>query len=72
MKGDSMAIVSFRQDELTEMTPEREARLKALEEMPDSEIDCSDIPEVTDFSGWMTVEEAKAYRAARKKQAATV
>jgi hypothetical protein len=54
------------------MTPEREARLKALKEMPDEEIDLSDLPEITDFSGFMTLEEAKAYRAARKKQTATV
>ena len=67
-----MAVVSFREDELPPMTPEREARLEALAEMPDSEIDYSDIPEVTDFSGWMTPEEAKAYRATRCGQAVAV
>jgi hypothetical protein len=39
---------------------------------PDSEIDTSEMPEITDFSGWMTQEEAKAFRAAKKKETATV
>ena len=30
--------------------PDREELLKRLEAMTDDEIDCSDIPEVTDFS----------------------
>jgi hypothetical protein len=30
------------------MTDEQIARLQALAEMPDSEIDCSDAPEMTD------------------------
>lgn len=34
------------------LSPEARARLKALEAMPDSEIDFSDIPEITDFTGW--------------------
>jgi hypothetical protein len=40
--------------------------------LPDNEIDTSEIPEITDFSGWMTQDEAKAYRAARKKEVAVV
>jgi hypothetical protein len=69
-----MAIVSFevdlKQDDTTwEM---RKAQLAAMPEVPYSQIDLSDIPEVTDFSGFMTVEEAKAYRAARKKQTTAV
>ena len=32
------------------LTPELEAEIKALEAMPDSEIDTSDMPEVTDWS----------------------
>jgi hypothetical protein len=44
---------------------------------PDSEIDFSEMPRITDFSGWMTQEEAKAFKAARRakaeeKQTATV
>jgi hypothetical protein len=36
---------------------------------PDSEIDFSEMPRIKDFSGWMTQEEAKAFKAARKKEA---
>jgi len=69
-----MTIVSFRQDELAKMTPERETRLKALEDMPDSEIDCSDIPELTEerFARMRPFVEVMAERRARKKQTATV
>ena len=35
-----------------EMTPEMEARIAALAAMPDDQIDTSDIPEVTDWSGF--------------------
>lgn len=34
------------------MTPEIEAELAALAAMPDDTIDLSDMPEVTDWSGW--------------------
>ena len=66
-----MAIVSFEVDpnKMPEITPEQEARLKALAKMPDREIDCSDIPEITDFSGFMNVEEFEAYRVAKRKKA---
>ena len=67
-----MAIVSYWENELPPMTPVREARLRALAELPDDDIDCSDIPEITDFSGFMTVKEFEAYRAAKRKQTATV
>lgn len=67
-----MTIARFREDELPPMTEERRARLVALAERPDSEIDFSEIPEVFDFSNWMTAEEFEAYKAARRKQAATV
>jgi hypothetical protein len=43
-----MAIVSFREDELPDMTEEREAELRSLAQRPDSEIDYSDIPPATD------------------------
>jgi hypothetical protein len=71
-KGDIMAIVSFRREEIPPMTEERKEELRALAERPDSEIDFSDIPRITDFSGFMTMEEVKAYRAARKAQAETI
>jgi hypothetical protein len=64
-----MTIASFRRDEIPQMTEERKEELRALAERPDSEIDFSDIPRITDFSRFMSVEEAKAYRAARKVQA---
>jgi len=69
-KGDSMAIVSFREDEILPLSEKRKEELRELAKRPDTEIDYSDIPEVTDFSGWMTLEEARAYRDAKK--AATV
>jgi hypothetical protein len=67
-----MAIVRYREDEIPPLSEQRIAELRALGERPDSEIDYSDIPEVKDFSGWMTPEEAKAYRAARKAQSVGV
>ena len=42
-----MAIVSYSLDEMPPMSEEQVARLKALAERPDSEIDYSDIPELT-------------------------
>jgi hypothetical protein len=63
-----MAIVRYdSREEVPPPSPEDEAHYRALAERPDSEIDFSDIPEVTDFSGWMTPDEARAYRAARRK-----
>jgi uncharacterized protein (DUF4415 family) len=41
-------IVSYSWDTLPPLTEEDRARLKALAERPDSEIDFSDIPELTD------------------------
>jgi len=61
-----MAIVSFREDEILPLSEKRKAELRELAKRPDSEIDYSDIPEVTDFSDWMTQEEARAYREAKK------
>ena len=37
------------------LTEEQKARLEALAKMPDSETDYSDIPEITDFSGFHSV-----------------
>jgi hypothetical protein len=47
-KGDAMAIVRFREDEIPPPTPEEMAHYRALAERPDDEIDFSDIPEMTD------------------------
>jgi len=43
-----MAIVSFWEDELPPLSEEDKARLRALAERPDSEIDYSDIPKMTE------------------------
>jgi len=67
-----MGIVRFRRDEIPPSTPEERAHYKALMELPDRPVTDPENPEITDFSGWMTVEEAEAYRAAKKKQAAMV
>jgi hypothetical protein len=69
-----MTIVSSNIESNPENIPweEWKAQLALIPIVPDSDIDFSDIPEVTDFSGFMTVEEAKAYRAARKAQTAAV
>jgi len=67
-----MAIVRFRRDEIPPISEERDAELRALMELPDRPVTDPENPEITDFSGWMTVEEAEAYRAAKKKQAAMV
>lgn len=43
-----MSMVRYKQSELPPLTEERKAELKALAEMPDSEIDYSDIPPLDD------------------------
>jgi len=43
-----MAIVTFNRDEILPLSEEHRAELKKLAERPDSEIDFSDIPEMTD------------------------
>jgi hypothetical protein len=43
-----MGMVSYTLDTLPPMTEEDRARLMALAEMPDSEIDFSDCPEFTE------------------------
>ena len=43
-----MTIVRFRGDEIPPPTPEEEAYYRALAETPDDDIDCSDIPEMTE------------------------
>lgn len=46
------------------LTPEILAELKALSAMPDDTIDLSDMPEVTDFTGWVR---GKFYRPVKKQ-----
>jgi uncharacterized protein (DUF4415 family) len=46
------------------MTPEIMAELDALAAMPDDTIDLSDMPEVTDFTGWVR---GKFYRPVKKQ-----
>lgn len=43
-----MNMVRFKLDDLPPLTEERKAELKALSDMPDSEIDYSDIPPLTE------------------------
>lgn len=43
-----MSMVRYKQGELPPLTEERKAELQALAEMPDSEIDYSDIPPLDD------------------------
>ena len=57
-----MGIVSYTVEELPRMTPERMARLKALSEKPDSEIDLTD-PDAPE----MTPEQLARMRPARLK-----
>jgi uncharacterized protein (DUF4415 family) len=46
------------------LTPALLAELEALARMPDESIDLSDMPEVTDWSGW---ERGKFYRPIKKQ-----
>jgi uncharacterized protein (DUF4415 family) len=46
------------------LTPEILAELEALSAMPDDTIDLSDMPEVTDFTGWVR---GKFYRPVKKQ-----
>jgi uncharacterized protein (DUF4415 family) len=53
MRRDALDTV-IRQQLLppAKVPPEFAAQMKTLAEMPDEDIDFSDIPEITDFSGW--------------------
>jgi len=48
-----MKMVRYKQDSVPPLTEEEENELKVLAERADSEIDCSDIPELDD-SFWET------------------
>ena len=46
------------------LTPELKAQLEALASLPDDTIDLSDMPEVTDWSGWTR---GKLYRPVKQQ-----
>lgn len=54
-KKENIIRVSIDPNAPLPMTEEQNARMEALAKMPDSEIDYSDIPPVTDFTGWQRV-----------------
>lgn len=56
-----MSMVRYKQGELPPLTEERKAELKALAEMPDSEIDYSDIPPLDD-AFWKNAVQNPFYR----------
>lgn len=52
---ENIVVYEFDPSNPPPLTEEQKARLEALAKMPDSEIDYSDIPEITDFSGFHRV-----------------
>ena len=67
----STKIVSYTLDTLPPMTKERMARLEALAARPDSEIDFSDIPELTEEQ-WKNAERGRIYRPVKRQITARV
>jgi uncharacterized protein (DUF4415 family) len=67
----SSKIVSYTLDTLPPMTEERLARLQALADRPDSEIDLSDIPELTEEQ-WKTAKRGNFYRPVKRQITARV
>ncbi len=67
----STKIVSYTLDTLPPMTEERLAKLEALAQRPDSEIDFSDIPELTEEQ-WKTAERGHFYRPVKRQITARV
>ena len=67
-RGDAMKtkMVSYTLDRLPTLTKAQRANLKALETRPDSDIDTSDIPEMTDAQ-WKNARRGHFYRP-RKRQ----
>ncbi len=63
MKGNIMSVkmVSYKADDLPPRTDADRARLAALAARPDSEIDLSDIPELTE-EDWKNAVRGKHYR----------
>lgn len=60
-KEENIVIYKFDPDNPPPLTEEQKARLEALGDMPDSEIDYSDIPEITDFTGFYRVTPRSAF-----------
>src|SRR5258707_8849293 len=72
-KGDAMKtkMVSFKLQTLPKLTKVDRAKLKALAARPDSEIDTSDIPEMTDAQ-WKNAKRGNFYRPRKCKITARV
>jgi uncharacterized protein (DUF4415 family) len=64
-------IVSYTWETLPPLTKEDRAMLKRLAEMPDSEIDLSDAPELTDEQ-WKNAERGRFYRPVKRQITARV
>jgi uncharacterized protein (DUF4415 family) len=64
-------MVSYTLDTLPPLTEADRARLKALAARPDSEIDFSDIPEMTDEQ-WKNAERGHFYRPVKRQITARV
>jgi uncharacterized protein (DUF4415 family) len=64
-------IVSYTLETLPPMTEARLAKLQALADRPDSEIDFSDIPELTE-ERWRTAERGHFYRPVKRQITARV
>jgi uncharacterized protein (DUF4415 family) len=64
-------IVSYILDTLPPLTPARRAKLRALGAKPDSEIDFSDIPQLTDEQ-WKNAERGRFYRPVKQQITARV
>jgi uncharacterized protein (DUF4415 family) len=67
----SAKIVSYTLDTLPPMTKERMAKLEALAARPDSEIDFSDIPELTEEQ-WKNAERGHFYHPVKRQITARV
>jgi uncharacterized protein (DUF4415 family) len=56
-----MTTIRYEQGKLPALTKEQKAELKALADMPDSEIDYSDIPPLTDVQ-WANAVRGRFYK----------
>jgi uncharacterized protein (DUF4415 family) len=64
-------IVSYTFETLPPLTLERKAQLEVLAARPDSEIDLSDVPEMTDEQ-WRNAERGRFYRPIKRQITARV
>lgn len=67
----STKMVSYRLETLPSLTEARRAELRALGNRPDSEIDFSDIPELTEEQ-WKNAERGRFYRPIKRQITARV